>query len=211
MPQFMKEFKQRISMWYNREYDHKGSFFTGRYWSAMVEGAWHRLVGLPAYVDLNPVRAELVEDPKDYRFSGYGRAVKFGDAMSLRGIKTWMQQDDAQKALAHYRHVLYSIGAKPKKGGKVALDPQEGRHEPSAEQGILGVDGTVGSIGIKELTQNRIVRSGVVGSEAFVEAMECELFAAGKVKQRRKPIVLKNAAGEIVAAVLKRTRRARRE
>ena len=27
-----------------------------------------------AYIDLNPVRAGLVQDPKDYRWSGYGEA-----------------------------------------------------------------------------------------------------------------------------------------
>ncbi len=31
-----------------------------------------------AYIDLNPVRAGIVEDPKDYRFSGYGEAVGQG-------------------------------------------------------------------------------------------------------------------------------------
>lgn len=30
---------------------------------------------MAAYIDLNPVRAGLVEDPKDYRWSGYAEAV----------------------------------------------------------------------------------------------------------------------------------------
>lgn len=30
---------------------------------------------MPAYIDLNPVRAGLVSDPKDYRFCGYAEAV----------------------------------------------------------------------------------------------------------------------------------------
>jgi len=30
---------------------------------------------MAAYIDLNPVRAGLVEDPKDYRFCGYGEAL----------------------------------------------------------------------------------------------------------------------------------------
>ena len=35
-------------------------------------GALHAMA---AYIDLNPVRAGMVEDPKDYRWSGYGEAV----------------------------------------------------------------------------------------------------------------------------------------
>jgi hypothetical protein len=30
---------------------------------------------MAAYIDLNPVRAGIVEDPKDYRFCGYAEAV----------------------------------------------------------------------------------------------------------------------------------------
>ena len=28
-----------------------------------------------AYIDLNPVRAKVVDDPKEYRWSGYGEAM----------------------------------------------------------------------------------------------------------------------------------------
>ncbi len=30
---------------------------------------------MAAYIDLNPVRADIVSDPKDYRWCGYGAAV----------------------------------------------------------------------------------------------------------------------------------------
>jgi len=33
---------------------------------------------MAAYIDLNPVRAGLVEDPADYRWSSYGEAVHGG-------------------------------------------------------------------------------------------------------------------------------------
>ena len=31
---------------------------------------------MAAYIDLNPVRAGLVDDPKDYYWSGYGEAMQ---------------------------------------------------------------------------------------------------------------------------------------
>jgi hypothetical protein len=33
---------------------------------------------MAAYIDLNPVRAGMVEDPADYRWSSYGEAVGGG-------------------------------------------------------------------------------------------------------------------------------------
>ena len=41
---------------------------------------------MAAYVDLNPVRAEMVSDPADYRWSSYGEAV--GGGKQGNGRKT---------------------------------------------------------------------------------------------------------------------------
>jgi hypothetical protein len=41
---------------------------------------------MAAYIDLNPVRAGLVQDPKDYRFCGYAEAVA-QEAQAARGLK----------------------------------------------------------------------------------------------------------------------------
>jgi len=41
---------------------------------------------MAAYIDLNPVRAGLVKDPKAYHFCGYGEAVA-GNKMTRRGMK----------------------------------------------------------------------------------------------------------------------------
>ena len=40
---------------------------------------------MAAYLDLNPVRAGMVEDPVDYRWSGYAEAMA-GKARSRRGL-----------------------------------------------------------------------------------------------------------------------------
>ena len=40
---------------------------------------------MAAYIDLNPVRAGMVEDPADYRWSGYAEAMA-GKARSRRGL-----------------------------------------------------------------------------------------------------------------------------
>lgn len=40
-----------------------------------MEGAENALLTMATYIDLNAVRAGLCEDPKDYRWCGYGEAM----------------------------------------------------------------------------------------------------------------------------------------
>ncbi|MFP4157128.1 MAG: transposase [Opitutales bacterium] len=73
--EFMKALKQRFSVWYNRSHKRFGTLWAERFKSVLVEGKGNALQTVAAYIDLNPVRAGLVEDPKDYRFCGYAEAV----------------------------------------------------------------------------------------------------------------------------------------
>ena len=73
--EFMKAVKQRFSVWYNRSNQRYGTLWAERFKSVLVEGQGNPLQTMAAYIDLNPVRAGLVEDPKDYRFCGYAEAV----------------------------------------------------------------------------------------------------------------------------------------
>ena len=41
----------------------------------LVEGAGQALTTVAVYPDLNPVRAGLAADPKDYRWCGYAEVV----------------------------------------------------------------------------------------------------------------------------------------
>lgn len=73
---FMKMLKQRFSHWYNRRQTERrtGTLWEGRYGSVLVETG-DALQSMAQYIDLNPLRAGLVEDPKEYRWCGYGEAV----------------------------------------------------------------------------------------------------------------------------------------
>ena len=51
----------------------------------VVEEEERALRTMAAYIDLNPVRAGMVEDPADYRWSGYAEAMA-GKARSRRGL-----------------------------------------------------------------------------------------------------------------------------
>jgi putative transposase len=75
LPMFVKMLKQRYALGFNRQNDRVGTLWEGCYRSVLVEPSREALLAVGAYIDLNPVRAGMVKDPKDYRWSGYGEAV----------------------------------------------------------------------------------------------------------------------------------------
>ena len=84
--EYMKAVKQRFSVWYNRSHGRVGTLWSERFKSVLVEGCGNPLQTMAAYIDLNPVRAGLVSDPKDYRFCGYAEALA-GRPGARRGLR----------------------------------------------------------------------------------------------------------------------------
>ena len=117
---FMKEVKQKFSAWFNLAHDRTGTLWEDRFRSVLVEGTGGYsadglggLLAVAAYIDLNPVRAGIVDDPKDYRWCSYAAAV-VGDAAARRGIAAC--SGAAKKATwrsvgAGYRKLLFGAGA----------------------------------------------------------------------------------------------------
>ncbi|MFU8847835.1 MAG: transposase [Opitutales bacterium] len=83
--EFMKTLKQRFSIWFNKRHERFGTLWAERFKSVLVEGKGNPLQTMAAYIDLNPVRAGLVADPKDYRFCGYAEAVA-GNKLACAGL-----------------------------------------------------------------------------------------------------------------------------
>jgi hypothetical protein len=113
--QFMKTFKQRFSIYYNSNNNRRGAgtLWHDRFTSVLVEESEDAQVTVAAYIDLNPVRAKIVKDPKDYRWSGYAEAVGKG-GQSVEGISKLFVGKDLNKrdVLAEYRQSLYYEGAR---------------------------------------------------------------------------------------------------
>ena len=84
LPGFVKELKERFSRWFNKTHGRRGTLWMDRYKCVLVEDG-EALRTMAAYIDLNPLRAGLVEDPKDYRWCGYAEAVA-GSKRARRGI-----------------------------------------------------------------------------------------------------------------------------
>ena len=77
LSEFMKGLLIRFTRWFNRTHSRTGTLWEERFKSVIVEsGVAARTMA--AYIDLNPVRAGMVADPADYRWSSYGEAIGGG-------------------------------------------------------------------------------------------------------------------------------------
>ena len=74
---FMKQLKGYFAQQYNRRHKRYGTLWSERFKSVLLEGG-PAVAAIAAYIDLNPVRAGLCEDPKDYRYCGYAEAIAKG-------------------------------------------------------------------------------------------------------------------------------------
>ena len=108
--EFMKAVKQRFSVWYNRSHRRYGTLWAERFKSVLVEGQGNPLQTMAAYIDLNPVRAGLVNDPKDYRFCGYAEAVA-GEGEAQSGLlRVWSDRGARRIESALQTHRLLIFG-----------------------------------------------------------------------------------------------------
>ena len=97
---FMKTLKQRFSLWYTTHHGNlEGSIWQGRFHSTLVENSTGALSAVSAYIDMNPVRANIVEKAKDYAWSGFGAAAK-GDSAAKAGILGIMAERLGETAAA---------------------------------------------------------------------------------------------------------------
>jgi len=114
---YMKLLKQRFTQWFNRHRGRKGTLWEERFRSVLVEGTGAALATMAAYIDLNPVRAGMVSDPKDYRWCGYGEAAA-GSRRARQGLRAIIaggervaeERENLGKASARYRMWLFGQG-----------------------------------------------------------------------------------------------------
>ncbi len=84
LSQFVFSLKQQFSHWYNKQTNRVGTLWEERFRATLVQPG-PAVAEVVAYIDLNPVRAGLVSDPKDYPWSQYGAVMK-GDLAALQAI-----------------------------------------------------------------------------------------------------------------------------
>ena len=173
---FMKLLKQRFTMGYNARHGRKGTLWEDRFKSVLVEGAGHALATMAAYIDLNPVRAGLVNDPKDYRWSGYGEAMagRKRAKLGLQSIATALNrglEEGPKRSLELYRRYLYLEGDERRES--VGTDGRLVRGALSAEE-VAKVLQAKGRLAVTAYVRCRVryfCDGAVFGGREFVEGI----------------------------------------
>jgi REP element-mobilizing transposase RayT len=120
LSEFVREIKVGFTRYYNKRHHRRGYFWGDRFKSVIVENG-ETLINCLAYIDLNPLRAGLVERPEEYRWNSLGYHIQTGnkdDFLSLDfGLKEFGVLDPEER-LKSYRRYVYEAGAvnRPEKG-----------------------------------------------------------------------------------------------
>jgi putative transposase len=99
----MQSLGRRYVQYINRAYRRSGSLWEGRYKSSVVQAEVY-LLACMRYIELNPVRAGMVSDPAQYRWSSY-RHNGLGQAderLTPHGLYQAMGRDAGER-LGSYR------------------------------------------------------------------------------------------------------------
>jgi hypothetical protein len=181
---FVRLVKQRFTQGFNKRHERTGTLWEDRFKSVLVEGAGRALSAMAAYIDLNPVRAGLVEDPGDYRWCGYAAALgglkpaREGYGVVVEAVRG--QPTVPQRILAEYRVILFGRGEE-----RGLSEEEEGR-----ESGVGSVRATRVKRplrrGIPEKRIAQVLESG--GRLARWEALRCRVryFSDGVILGSRE-------------------------
>ena len=104
----MRNIQQGFARWYNKAAKRRGRFWADRFKSTLLYGE-ESLLECMQYVDLNPLRAGLVDRPEAYEFCGFYKRMYHDDG-SLLNLKSFLSKSSKKKALEEYRSMLYTRG-----------------------------------------------------------------------------------------------------
>jgi putative transposase len=188
LSEFMREIKVGFARFYNRRHNRRGYFWGDRFKSVIVENG-ETLINCLAYIDLNPMRAGIVEQPEGYRWNSLGYHIQTnnqGNFLSTDfGLKEFNVKSKKER-IRRYRRYVYEAGAlsQPEKGntkvikGKVLEKERNRGFELSKSDRF-------------RYRTRYFTDSGIIGSKEFVAAnyRRFKSLFNSKHEKRPKPIM----------------------
>src|SRR3972149_5028092 len=106
LSEIMKGINLAYALYYRRKYNHTGHLWQDRYKSIIISKDDY-LLACGSYVEMNPVRAKMVTDPKAYRWSSYN-AYAYGKNNPLideHPIYSVLSEDESERG-KKYRELV---------------------------------------------------------------------------------------------------------
>lgn len=177
LSEFMRNVQAAFARWYNVSFDREGQFWADRFKSVIL-GDLQAVMDCMLYVELNPVRAGVVERPEAWEGSSIFLR-ELGEDDWLLPLEELMNTTTRGEALREYRERLYYRGSVPTREGQAAISPQV--LESEAARGF-----------VREGMYRRRLRYWVdglaVGSEAYIREQLGKLREQQHYRRRKHPI-----------------------
>jgi REP element-mobilizing transposase RayT len=192
LSEFMREIKVGFARYYNRRHNRRGYFWGDRFKSVIVEKG-ETLINCLAYIDLNPLRAGMVDRPEDYRWNslGYHLQTENKDRFLSTdfGLKEFSVKSKKER-ISRYRRYEYEAGAlnRPDKmQAKVIGDEVISKERKK--------DFEISRISRFRLRTRYFTDSGIIGSKEFVSTNSQRFKHLFYSKHEKKPQPVKGLSG----------------
>jgi len=163
---FMQELQQTFSRWYNKTHKRIGHFWASRFKSILVSKDESQLI-CASYIDLNPIRAGIVERPEDYRWCSLGLIARNPNRAQKFLVPIPMLKEKGESCWDWYRLFVYSSGSLEKPGS--ASIPLKELAEIEELQGRLNL-----STRLRYRVAN-LSEGLAFGTQAFIESIQRDL------------------------------------
>lgn len=194
---FVKDLKQKFTRWFNSEHGRSGTLWEERFKSVVVDPRHGSLMAICGYIDLNPVRAGIVNEAHEYKWNGYG-AAKRGYKVARNGIMAVIGVDEWNKADERYGGFIGQKTAGIRNSTQVSVSKEE-------SQRILEEGGQVSN---SELLRCRVkyFSNGVaMGGTGFIRKLGENLAEKEGLRISGPGGVLRTAEG-VILNFLRRSR-----
>ncbi|BBO88410.1 transposase [Desulfosarcina ovata] len=192
LSEFMREIKVNFTRFYNKRHGRRGYFWGDRFKSVIVEEG-ETLINCLAYIDLNPVRAGIVERPEDYRWNSLGYHIQTNNKENFLitdfGLKQFSVNGEKERVRL-YRQYVYETGAIPQTDKpytkmipeKIVTEERERNFEIGRKERFL-------------YRTRYFTDSGIIGSREFVSDTYQQFKHLFQSKHEKKPKSVKGLDG----------------
>ena len=192
LSEFMREIKVGFARYYNRRHNRRGYFWGDRFKSVIVDKG-ETLVNCLAYIDLNPLRAGLVDRPEGYRWNSLGYHLQTENKDQFLstdfGLKEFNVKSEKER-IRRYRRYVYEAGAigRPDKMQAKVIDEKVVSKERKKGFEISRIDR------FRHRTRY-FTDSGIIGSKEFVAENYQRFKHLFHSKHEKKPKPIKGLEG----------------
>jgi putative transposase len=192
LSEFVREIKVNFTRFYNKRYGRRGYFWGDRFKSVIVEKG-ETLINCLAYIDLNSVRAGIVNKPEDYRWNSLGYHMQTNNKDRFLstdfGLKSFNVKSEKER-VRRYRKYVYETGAilPSDKPYTKAIDSKVVTKERRRDFEISRTD--------RFLYRTRyFTDSGIIGSREYVSVTYQQFKHLFQSKHEKKPKSVKGLDG----------------